>query len=131
MKEKEFIWKRLSKYLNQDKKDFVLKIFSNCYDYSAYSAWDKVIAELVKLIYKRKQRHGKNIQVVQVKSKFGGLRFYIDGDQDDYLQGAIYMAEIQCSKICPYCGSVDEEREDTGRFVKRCVKCDEGSFEMT
>ena len=31
--------------------------------------------------------HKKN-KVVQVKSKFGQLRFYIEGDGDEYLRGA-------------------------------------------
>ena len=130
MKEQEIIWNRLSKYLKEDKKEFVFEVFSNCFDYSPYSAWDKTIADLVNIMYYRKHQHNKTTKVAQVKSKFGGLRFYTDGD-DEYLYGAIRMAEIQCSRICPYCGSVGEEKTETGRFVSRCVKCDEGSFEMT
>jgi len=131
MKKQEQIWNRLSKHLNEDKKQFVLDLFSECFDYSPFIPWDKIVAELVSIMHWRQQHFHKKNKVVQVKSKFGQLRFYIEGDGDDYLRGAIKMAEVQCSKICPFCGSYDLERTPSGRFVKRCVQCDEGSFEMT
>ena len=40
----------------------------------------------------------------QVKEKFGGLRFYIDG-ADDYVSGVISMAESMSYRTCEYCGS--------------------------
>jgi len=130
MNKQDEIWKRLSKHLKKDQKEFVLKTFSECFDYSPHIVWEKVIADVVNIMHQRERFFDKNTKVAQVKTKFGGLRFYIHGD-DDYLRGAIKMAEIQCSRICPYCGSIGEEKVPTGRYVKRCVKCDEGSFQMT
>ena len=109
------IWNRLSKHLNEDKKEFVTDLFSECFDYSPFVPWDKIIADLVSIIHWRTQHFDKNFKV----------------DNDDYLRGAIRMAEVQCSKICPFCGSYDLKRVSSGRFAKRCVQCDEGSFEMT
>ena len=40
----------------------------------------------------------------QVKEKFGGLRFYIDG-ADDYVNGVVSMAESMSYRTCEYCGS--------------------------
>jgi len=37
------------------------------------------------------------VKIVQVKSKFGGLRFYIDGG-DDYVRGMIRLAEYLCEQ---------------------------------
>ena len=40
----------------------------------------------------------KNCEAVQVKSKFGQLRFYVKG-ADDYIRGAIAVAEMLSRKI--------------------------------
>lgn len=45
----------------------------------------------------------KQVVAVQVKEKFGGLRFYIDGG-DSYAHGVIDMAERMSYKICEICG---------------------------
>ena len=132
MKEKNtYVWERLSKHLDENRKEFVLEVFEECFDYSPFHSWDKVIADLVTIMYHRKRFYDKHVKVAQVKSKFGGLRFYIEGDTDDYLRGAIKMAEIQCSKICAHCGSYDREKAKTGRYVVKCILCDGESFEMT
>ena len=46
------------------------------------------------------------VQVVaaQVKSKFSGLRFYVDGG-DETTRGMINMAEAMSMKICEECGN--------------------------
>jgi hypothetical protein len=87
------------------------------------------VADLVYIIYKRQQEL-TNIKVLQVKIKFGGLRFYTIG-QDEFINGAIYMAEAQCSKICTNCGSYGQTKLNTGRWNAGCVLCEEKSFEMT
>lgn len=43
------------------------------------------------------------VKVVQVKEKFGGLRFYINGG-DDYVNGMINFAESMAYKTCERCG---------------------------
>lgn len=42
-------------------------------------------------------------KVVQVKEKFGGLRFYCH-DCDQYIRGIISVAESSSYKICEVCG---------------------------
>ena len=44
---------------------------------------------------------------VQVKEKFGSLRFYYDGG-DDYINGVVRMAESMSCKICMTCGKPGE-----------------------
>lgn len=46
----------------------------------------------------------RQVIAVQVKEKFGSLRFYIDGG-DDYVRGAINFAEWMSSTTCEACGS--------------------------
>ena len=44
------------------------------------------------------------IEAVQVKEKFGGLRFYVN-HYDDFIRGAIDMAESISLKTCEDCGN--------------------------
>lgn len=58
----------------------------------------------------------KNFEVAQVKSKFGGLRFYVgnSGDVavDSFINGAVSMAERYSNTICERCGlNVCEHKE--------------------
>lgn len=44
------------------------------------------------------------VVAIQVKEKYGTLRFYYNGG-DDYIDGVIDLAEYMSSKICEVCGS--------------------------
>jgi hypothetical protein len=44
------------------------------------------------------------VVAVQVKEKFGGLRFYCDGG-DEFTEGLIQMAEIMAECTCEVCGN--------------------------
>jgi hypothetical protein len=126
------IWNKLSKHLRDKYKDFVIESFDGCFSYSVPQPWDKIIADLIKVIENHVTHKGTNIKIAQVKSKFGALRFYTDGDTDDYIRGAIRMAELQSEKICPHCGSFDKPKVSTGRYLKGCTSCDDSvRFEMT
>jgi len=126
MKTNEIVWNRLSSFLSEDYEVFVLKKFEHCHGYSPYKTWDTVIADLVILMKHREEWNKEtSYQVSQVKSKFGGLRFYID-NADDFIRGAIEIAELQCTKLCKTCSSYDCEKVGSSRgplFAKHCVKC--------
>jgi hypothetical protein len=47
------------------------------------------------------------VVAAQVKEKFGGLRFYVDGG-DEYTHGIISMAEQMSGKVCEECGTPGE-----------------------
>lgn len=49
------------------------------------------------------------IYAVQIKEKFGGLRFYMNGE-DEYISGAISMAESISLHTCEVCGSFGETK---------------------
>ena len=55
----------------------------------------------------------------QVKEKFGGLRFYVQGG-DEYTNGIISMAEAMSEVTCEVCGEPGETRH--GGWIK--VLCD-------
>ena len=125
MDKNEMIWERMRSYLPEDLKDFVLDTFSDCFSYSIPRPWDHVVAELLIIMEKRSRLVEKEFKVRQVKNKFGGLRFYVDiTDGDDYVYGAIAMAEVECFKICPHCGSYNKTRLRTGRYNTKCTECE-------
>lgn len=51
----------------------------------------------------------KPVKVLQVKEKFGTLRFYTQGG-DDYINGLISLAETMSNHICEECGDVGHKR---------------------
>jgi NADH pyrophosphatase NudC (nudix superfamily) len=57
----------------------------------------------------------------QVKEKFGGLRIYFSGG-DDYVFGAVSMAEEYSYKICEVCGNAGKPNRE-GWFSTLCENC--------
>lgn len=71
--------------------------------------WDDLIETLADLISKEleRQKNPKNdlpFSVLQMKEKFGGLRFYVFSG-NDRISGFIDMAEAQSYKTCEVCGN--------------------------
>ena len=58
------------------------------------------------------------VVAAQVKEKFGGLRFYVDGG-DDWVYGAISMAESMSYRTCEVCGAPGKTR-GTGWIRTTC-----------
>ena len=46
----------------------------------------------------------EQVVAIQVKEKFGGLRFYFSGG-DDYIDGVVNMAETMSYRTCEECGA--------------------------
>lgn len=62
-------------------------------------------------------------EAVQVKEKFGGLRFYVEG-ADEQIRGMIAMAESMSFRTCESCGSTTDVTRSPGFWIKyRCSKC--------
>ena len=62
------------------------------------------------------------IQITQIKEKFGGLRFYINGG-DDYIYGMIALAESLSYKICESCGTTINVGQTQGWIYTCCKDC--------
>jgi hypothetical protein len=61
------------------------------------------------------------VRAVQVKEKFGGLRFYVSGG-DEYVRGLITMAESFSFRTCEDCGIPGTQR--TGGWIRTlCDGC--------
>lgn len=61
--------------------------------------------------------------ITQIKEKFGGLRFYIDGG-DDTIYGMISLAESMSYRTCEYCGTTNDKVGHTqGWIITICEDC--------
>lgn len=62
----------------------------------------------------RQDANAGYIRVVQIKSKFGGLRFYYDSytteEHNQYIRGLIDFAEEMSVRICEKCGHPGKQR---------------------
>ena len=85
--------------------------------------WYSIIDTLCRLIQHYTEDHPDVlVEAVQVKEKYGGLRFYINGG-DDYVDGLIVFAEAMSYLICEQCGSTDGVTQTKGWIYTLCRQC--------
>ena len=82
-------------------------IESLCANIQGHIKWKNKDAEVV-----------PQVVVMQIKEKFGGLRFYYDGG-DEQIRGMVYMAESWASRTCEICG-VPATKQTTGWIKNVC-----------
>jgi len=64
----------------------------------------------------------QQVEAVQVKEKWGGLRFYYEGG-DEFIEGLVSMAEILSMTSCIGCGIPVEKT--TRSWNKICSSCEQ------
>ena len=77
--------------------------------------WNQLIKDLISDLIKM----GWNREVIQVKEKFGTLRFYINEGTDD-IHRRIAKAEMESSTICEATGKPGKLRNDIGWWRTLC-----------
>lgn len=87
--------------------------------------WEQLLRELCENLENELPRD-HDLQVIQIKEKFGDLRFYtfsetIDGELDTRIQRLISLAESRSGGICETCGAFG--KKTTGRFGQGIVLC--------
>jgi len=81
--------------------------------------WHKLVLNLAKALVAA----GFTGKVLQVKSKFGNLRFYIDAGTEKHFE-LIAKAETASRTICEVCGDPGTCGADSeGRFATLCATC--------
>jgi len=105
------------KYKWMKKLSFTLRIRT--------SAKQKLLRSIGEWIYKKAPR-GKlpllNVEITQIKEKFGGLRFYYNGG-DDVIHGMVSLAENLSYEICELCGSTKNIMQTEGWITTLCEDC--------
>lgn len=88
--------------------------------------WYNILSTLLKLIdHHFKLKYSgvpEGFAITQIKEKFGGLRFYIDGG-DDVVYGYIQFAEHVANSTCEFCGSNVAVRKSQGWITTACSSC--------
>lgn len=86
------------------------------YEYSCGKGWKDLIDPLIEMCEKN------NVQINQIKEKFGGLRFYVASAGKE-IYDAIDEAERKSFETCESCGAPGKLRK--GGWLKTlCDKCD-------
>ena len=116
-----------------------MKTTAMCWGFSCGDGWYNIVNNLCNLIQHRIDWSVKNHQydvtnnsktirpvinqvvAVQVKEKFGGLRFYYEGG-DEGIYGMVSMAEAMSECTCEECGS-PATRGGTGWISTLCEPC--------
>jgi hypothetical protein len=110
------------------------KVTLMCFGFECSDGWFEIIDALCAHIQQHMNHHrakkhmtveefDERVQVraVQVKEKFGGLRFYVD-NSDEYVRGLISMAEALSYRTCEVCGALGKPR--SGGWVRTlCDSC--------
>ena len=83
--------------------------------------WHQLVKTLCGVIDNRRKFASTkvDVKVRQIKEKFGGLRFYIDGG-DDGIWGAIALAEELSLHMCEECGAPGKQVSPRGWIKTKC-----------
>jgi len=91
--------------------------------------WDSIIWDLlneINVLMKKYNTDRHVINIVDIKEKFGTLRFYYDssGSEEFYnaVDEAVNWAEKMSAVTCDKCGSKGETRDDNSWYVTLCDK---------
>jgi hypothetical protein len=98
------------------------KMFAESYGgFACGEGWWSIIELLCSNIQHHIDWKNKQLEVVpqvtvaQIKEKFGGLRFYYNGG-DDEIRGMVRIAEAWASRSCEECGAPGKSRQ--GGWIK-------------
>lgn len=83
--------------------------------------WYDIIERLCDKIARYSLGKDWHVEAIQVKEKFGGLRFYIDGG-DDQIDKFVEEAISESYKTCEVCGKPGKPNKE-GWIVTLCLKC--------
>ena len=101
-----------------------------CWGFDCGDGWYNIIDTLCATIQNREYNQKLNkkeffpVVATQVKEKFGSLRFYYNGG-DDYIDGAVAMAEYLSEVTCETCGAPGISRGQSWFYTA----CDEHTKE--
>ena len=99
--------------LNELPKKYPSLFKNESFYFECGNGWYELIDVMCSII-ERRQRRGSvpsdDIEITQIKEKFGGLRFYYSGG-DDHIGGMVTMAEVWAGRTCETCGNLGKRRD--------------------
>ena len=112
-------------------KDLDKTVSAMCYGIGCGDGWYSLIDTMCGNIKNQMDNVNRNkpgdkhliCEATQVKEKFGGLRFYVQGS-DDFIDGIIDLAESMSYRICSQCGNASTPNEKKrGWIYTLCNNC--------
>ena len=104
-------------------KDSDMTVTCMCWGFECGDGWFWLIDRLCESIQSYIDcNHKEQVEVVQVKEKYGTLSLNISGS-GDYVYGMIELAESMSASICEACGSTDGVTQTEGWIKTRCKEC--------
>jgi len=108
--------------MHQELKDSLFKkypsLYTNEISIGCGNGWYNLINVLSELIVDRSTK----VEAIQVKEKFGELRFYYKNTSSDYIEGIVRMAGLLSGVICEECGDLGTTANAKGAMRTRCQK---------
>lgn len=102
-------------------KDLPMSETNMCWGFECGDGWYTLLDNLCSVIQQHVDHTGiQQVEAAQVKEKFGSLCFYTD-HADDFVQGAIDMAEAMSTRYCEVCGQPGKTYTK-GWHVTLCVE---------
>ncbi len=84
--------------------------------------WDGLLKPIFDYIERYNNEHEEKIEIIQVKEKFGGLRFYTNFTNEE-LESLIKEAESKSFMTCEICGSTNNIGHTLGWITTCCEDC--------
>ena len=95
-------------------------ILKKCFDFAPPLGWLKLVDNALTRI----RNVDAEVQVIQVKSKFGGLRIYTENCENLHtVDNIINEATDRAAKTCEKCGETGESRSKNGWVATLCHDC--------
>jgi hypothetical protein len=95
-----------------------------CWGFECGDGWFDLIKRLSERLKEISERTGDDIQAEQVKEKYGTLRFYINGGDEEAYK-TIDKAERESEHTCELCGNnAGRLTEQFGWWRVLCQKCE-------
>ena len=126
-KKQEQLYKKYTEIFAQ--KDSSMQETCMCWGISCGDGWFRLLDNLCDYITTMCKNNGWRIpQAIQIKEKWGCLRFYTDAfepESTDSLEGAIMFTEFLSSVTCEKCGTADKVKlREAGWIHIYCDKCE-------
>lgn len=104
-------------------KDLPMNQTCMCWGISTGDGWFNLLDEACGKIQKYIDQSGASqVEAIQVKEKFGGLRFYTN-HCDTVVDTIIATAEDKSYNTCEKCGSTEDVAQTTGWIATLCKNC--------
>ena len=89
-------------------------------DFCCDDGWAGIIKEMID---KLEPYLKDGLKIIQVREKFGTLRFYCDGHETEEVQNIIREGELKSETTCEQCGSDNAKSRNNGWIKTLCNRC--------